>query len=84
MFTIYDLLKNFIARFYGNMNSDTIREQHIDIVKAIKERDPEKTREAILHHLDYVETCIRDALGISGDQAVNYDSLRSDLENGSN
>jgi DNA-binding FadR family transcriptional regulator len=66
MFTIYDLLKNFIGRFYGNMNSDTIREQHIGIVKAIKQRDPEKTREAILDHLDYVEICIRDALGIEG------------------
>lgn len=80
MFTIYDLLKNFIARFYSNMNSNTIREQHIRVVEAIKQRDPEKTREAILDHLDYVETSIRDALGINGDQAGNSASLRSDME----
>jgi GntR family transcriptional repressor for pyruvate dehydrogenase complex len=67
MFTIYDLLKNFIARFYGNMSNVTIWEQHIHVVEAIKQRDPEKTRSAILDHLDYVETRIRDALGINGD-----------------
>ncbi len=80
MFTIYDLLKNFIARFYGNMNSDTIREQHIGIVKAIKQRDPEKTREAILDHLDYVETAIREALGINGDHPNNWESSHPDIK----
>jgi len=84
MFTIYDLLKNFIARFYGNMDSATIRGQHIRVVEAIKQRDPEKTREAILDHLDYVETCIRDAIGITGDQPNHYESLRTDVKKGSN
>jgi GntR family transcriptional regulator, transcriptional repressor for pyruvate dehydrogenase complex len=80
MFTIYDLLKNFIARFYGNMNNTTIREQHINIVEAIKQRDPEKTRAAILHHLDYVETSIRDALGINGDFQHKEEAPSLDLK----
>jgi GntR family transcriptional regulator, transcriptional repressor for pyruvate dehydrogenase complex len=67
MFTIYDLLKNFIARFYGNMNNVTIWEQHNRVVEAIKQREPEKTRTAILDHLNYVETTIRNALGANGE-----------------
>jgi len=67
MYTIYDLLKNFLTRFYGNMNSARIWEQHARIVEAIKRRDPEMTRRAMMDHLDYVENSIRQALGIAGE-----------------
>ncbi|HDR14045.1 MAG TPA: FadR family transcriptional regulator, partial [Desulfobacteraceae bacterium] len=80
MFTIYDLLKNFIARFYGKMNSTTIFKQHIRIVNAIKQRDPDKTRQEILDHLDYVETCIREALGINGDFHNNGEGPSLDVK----
>jgi GntR family transcriptional regulator, transcriptional repressor for pyruvate dehydrogenase complex len=67
MFTIYDLLKNFIARFYSNMSNTLIWEQHVRVLECIKARDPEMARMAVLDHLDYVETTIRDALGVNGE-----------------
>ncbi len=80
MFTIYDLLKNFIARFYGNMNNVTIWEQHNRVVEAIKQREPEKTRTAILDHLNYVETTIRNALGANGEFQDRGEASILDLE----
>lgn len=76
MYTIYDLLKNFLARFYGNMSNTLIWEQHVRVVEAIKRRDPEMTRTAILDHLNYVETTIRDALGVTGELELNGNGVR--------
>ncbi len=74
MFTLYDLLKNFLARFYGNMSSTLIWKQHVRIVEAIRERDPDMTGKAILDHLNYVETAIRDALSCEDDPGAGNDN----------
>lgn len=78
MYTIYDLLKNFIGRFYGDMSNSLIWEQHVRIVDAVKKRDSDLTRAAVLDHLEYVETVIRDALDISGNSQHNHNGRASD------
>lgn len=75
MYTINDLLKNFIARFYGNMSNSLIWEQHARILESIKKRDSDLTRTAVLDHLEYVESVIRDTLGIAENPQNNRDGM---------
>jgi GntR family transcriptional repressor for pyruvate dehydrogenase complex len=59
MFTIYDILKKFIRKYYENINYNDIYNQHAHIVAAIKKKDSDLARGKILEHLDYVESRIR-------------------------
>jgi len=61
MFTIYDILKTFIRKYYENINYNDIYNQHTNVVKAIKKRDSDLARVRILEHLDYVESRIKEA-----------------------
>ena len=61
MFTIYDILKRFIRKYYENINYNDIYNQHANVVKAIKKRDSDLARVRILEHLDYVESRIKEA-----------------------
>jgi len=62
MFTIYDILKKFIRKYYENIDYNDIYNQHSNVVKAIKKKDSELARMRILEHLDYVESRIREAV----------------------
>ncbi len=62
MYTIYDILKKFIRKYYENINYNDIYNQHANVVKAIKKRDSDLARVSILEHLDYVESRIREAV----------------------
>jgi GntR family transcriptional regulator, transcriptional repressor for pyruvate dehydrogenase complex len=62
MFTIYDILKKFIRKYYENINYTDIYNQHANIVKAIKKKDSDLARVRTLEHLDYVESRIRQAV----------------------
>jgi len=67
MFTIYDILKNSIGKYYTDIDIETVYQQHSNVVQAIKERDSERARLKILEHLDYVESKIKEVVD-SGNQ----------------
>ncbi len=61
MSTIYDLLMEYMSAIFAGIFTDCDKarilfQQHYQIFTAIKNRSPEKARERILKHLDYVES----------------------------
>ncbi|MBW1696188.1 MAG: FadR family transcriptional regulator [Deltaproteobacteria bacterium] len=60
MFTIYDILKSSIGKYYNDIDHREIYKQHLNVVNAIKKGDSELAREKILEHLDYVESRIKE------------------------
>ena len=61
MSTIYELLMEYMSAIFAGIFTDRgkawkLFQQHNQIVTAIKNRSPEKARERILKHLDYVES----------------------------
>ena len=60
MFTIYDILKNSIEKYYDDMDLHVVYRQHLNVVNAIKDRNSDLARSSILEHLDYVESKIKE------------------------
>ena len=60
MFTIYDILKNSIGKYFGDIDHGAVFRQHKNVVKAIKIGDSGLARKRILEHLDYVESRLKD------------------------
>ena len=60
MFTIYDILKNSIGKYFGNIDHGAVFQQHTNVVNAIKKGDSDLARKRILEHLDYVESRLKD------------------------
>ena len=58
MFTLYDILRSSIGKYYDDMDLHVIYQQHSNVVKAVKERNSDLARLRILEHLDYVESKI--------------------------
>ncbi len=69
MFTIYDLLRESVARVFRDRGkAKKLFQQHYRIFSAIKSRSPKKARERMLEHLNYVESevkALRDQEGSS-------------------
>ncbi len=60
MFTIYDLLRESVARvFRDQRKTKKLFQQHSQIFSALKNRLPDKAREKVLEHLDYVESEVK-------------------------
>lgn len=60
MFTIYDLLRESVARVFRDQGkAEKLFQQHYRIFNAIKNRAPDKARERILEHLNYVESEVK-------------------------
>lgn len=59
MFTIYDILKNSIGKYYGKFDLEKIYRQHLDVVEAIKAKNAKSARAKIIEHLDYVESRVK-------------------------
>ncbi len=60
MFTIYDLLRESVARVFRDQGkAEKLFQQHYRIFKAIKNRAPDEARERILEHLNYVESEVK-------------------------
>jgi GntR family transcriptional regulator, transcriptional repressor for pyruvate dehydrogenase complex len=62
MFTIYDVLKNSIGKYYDKIDPNTILEHHRKVVDAIRRKDADLAREGILEHLNYVESRIKEMM----------------------
>jgi len=60
MSTIYDLLRESVARIFRDQGkAKKLFSQHYRIFSAIKNRSPDKARERVLEHLNYVESEVK-------------------------
>ncbi|MBW1921249.1 MAG: FadR family transcriptional regulator [Deltaproteobacteria bacterium] len=64
MFTIYDLIRQSIGKYYKDIDYKKIYEQHVEILEAIREKEPETARARMLSHLDYVKVRLKEVLGV--------------------
>ena len=62
MFSISDVLRQYICTHYGRISKQDIYEQHAAVVEAISEHDQDKARMAMLEHIDYVDKKVKESL----------------------
>jgi len=60
MFSIYDILKESLGKYYESIKMDDIYEQHCKVVDAIKKKDSGLAAERMQEHLDYVKSRVRE------------------------
>ena len=60
MYSIYDILKESLRKFYESMELLDTYGQHCKVVDAIKKRDAPLARRRMLEHLEYVESTLKD------------------------
>lgn len=60
MFSIYDILKESLRKYYESMDLLDTYGQHCKVVDAIKKRDAHLARRRMLEHLEYVESTLKD------------------------
>ncbi|OPX37722.1 MAG: hypothetical protein B1H12_04195 [Desulfobacteraceae bacterium 4484_190.2] len=63
MFSIYDILKETLKKYYESMELLDIYGQHCKVVDAIKKRDGHLARRRMLEHLEYVESSLKEFFG---------------------
>ena len=66
MFSIYDLLKESLGRYYESIRMQDIYDQHCKVVEAIKKRDPDLASRRMQEHLDYVESRVKEFSSYDG------------------
>ena len=60
MFSIYDILKESLGKYYESIKMQDVYEQHCKVVDAIKKRDSALASRRMHEHLDYVETSVKE------------------------
>ena len=66
MFSIYDILKKSLGKYYENIKMEDVYEQHCKVVDAIKKRDSALASRRMHEHLDYVETNVKELTAPDG------------------
>jgi len=60
MFSIYDILKESLGKYYESINIRQVYEQHCKMVEAIKKSDSALASRRMHEHLEYVETSLKE------------------------
>ena len=60
MFSIYDILKESLGKYYESIKMQDVYDQHCKVVEAIKKRDSALASRRMHEHLDYVETSVKE------------------------
>ena len=60
MFSIYDILKESLGKYYESIKMQAVYDQHCKVVEAIKKRDSALASRRMHEHLDYVETSVKE------------------------
>ena len=60
MFSIYDILKESLGKYYENVEMREVYQQHCKVVEAIRKRDSALASRRMHEHLDYVENNVRE------------------------
>lgn len=62
MYTLRDILKEWIGKYYNKLSETDLFDQHVGIVEAIKQKNSDLARAKILQHLEYVESRVREGM----------------------
>ena len=62
MYTLHDILKEWIGKYYDKLSETDLFDQHVGIVEAIKQKNSDLARAKIYQHLEYVESRVREGL----------------------
>ena len=60
MFSIYDILKESLGKYYESIKMREVYKQHCNVVEAIKKRDAALASRRMHEHLNYVETSVKE------------------------
>ena len=60
MFSIYDILKESLGKYYESIKMQDVYEQHCKVVEAIKKGDSALASRRMHEHLDYVEISVKE------------------------
>ena len=60
MFSIYDILKESLGKYYESIKMRVVYEQHCKVVEAIKTRDSALASRRMHEHLEYVENSVKE------------------------
>lgn len=60
MFSIYDILKESLGKYYESIKMEDVYQQHCKVVEAIKKKDSALASRRMHEHLDYVETRVKE------------------------
>ena len=60
MFSIYDILKESLGKYYESINIREVYKQHCKMVEAIKKSDSALASRRMHEHLEYVETSLKE------------------------
>ena len=62
MYTVYEMLRDFIGKYYEKISPIAIYEQHQDVIQMLESHNSEGARHSIMVHLDYVESKLMEAI----------------------
>jgi GntR family transcriptional repressor for pyruvate dehydrogenase complex len=62
MYTLHDILKEWIGKYYDKLSETDLFDQHVAIVEAIKQKNSDLARATIYQHLEYVESRLREGM----------------------
>ena len=62
MYTLHDILKEWIGKYYDKLSETDLFDQHMGIVEAIKQKNSDLARAKIFQHLEYVESRVREGM----------------------
>jgi len=60
MFSIYDILKEFLGKYLESIEMSDIYDQHCKVVEAVKRKDPDLAAVRMREHLDYVKSRVKE------------------------
>ena len=60
MYTLHDVLKEWIRKHYDKLSENDLFDQHVAIFEAIKQKNSDLARAKIFEHLEYVESRVRE------------------------
>ena len=62
MYTLHDILKEWIGKYYDKLSETDVFNQHVGILEAIKQKNSDLARAKIFQHLEYVESRVREGM----------------------
>jgi len=62
MHTMYEMLRDFIGKYYDRISPVAICKQHQDVVQMLESHDPEGASQVMIEHLNYVESKLMEAV----------------------
>ena len=62
MHTVYEMLRDFIGKYYEKISPIAIYKQHQDVIQMLERHDSEGASHSMMQHLNYVESKLMEAI----------------------